>query len=171
VSAERVAFGLGANLGRPRQQLLAAVLDLSRALGAVAVAPLFRSAPVGPLPQPDYLNSVVLARTTRAPLDLLRLAKDLEARAGRARGPRHGPRPLDVDLLLYGDHHLAAEELTLPHPLLRERAFVLAPLAALAPELAIPPDGRTAAELLAALPPAPDVRRVPWWRDEVAPAG
>ena len=77
-------------------------------------------------------------------------------------GERWGPRPLDLDLLLVGDHCQRDDELELPHPRLRERAFVLAPLADLAPELALPPDGRTPRELLARLPPDPSLVRVPW---------
>jgi dihydroneopterin aldolase/2-amino-4-hydroxy-6-hydroxymethyldihydropteridine diphosphokinase len=164
VTGERVVLALGANLGRPRLQLLAAVADLSRALGAISVAPLYRSVAVSPQPQPDFLNSVVLARTTRSPHDMLRLAKELERRAGRVPGPRHGPRPLDIDLLVHGERCCEDVELTLPHPQLRHRAFVLAPLAALLPGLPIPPDGRTAAELLAAVA-SDGVRRVSWLRD------
>jgi 2-amino-4-hydroxy-6-hydroxymethyldihydropteridine diphosphokinase len=142
--------------------LLAALVELSRAFGAIAVAPLFRSAPVSPIAQPDFLNTVVLARTALAPRELLAFAKQLEARAGRVDGQRWGPRPLDVDLLLCGDCVEHGAELELPHPRLRERAFVLAPLAALAPELPLPPDGRSAAELLAALGDAQRIERVSW---------
>jgi 2-amino-4-hydroxy-6-hydroxymethyldihydropteridine diphosphokinase len=156
-----VALALGANLGRPRQQILSALVDLARHLGALAVAPLYRTAPISAIAQPDFLNTVVLARTTLNPEALLALAQDLERAAGRVGGPRFGPRPLDVDLLLYGDRSSDEPDLTLPHPRLRERAFVLAPLAVLAPELRLPPDGRTAAELLAGLG-SQAVRRVPW---------
>jgi 2-amino-4-hydroxy-6-hydroxymethyldihydropteridine diphosphokinase len=160
-----VALALGANTGDPRRQLLAALAELSRRLGALAVAPLFRSAPVSPIAQPDFLNSVVIARTALAPGELLALAHRLEREAGRVRGPRLGPRPLDVDLLCCGDLVVERPDLVLPHPRLRERAFVLAPLAAVAPDLALPPDGRTAAELLAALAADPTLRRVAWAHD------
>jgi 7,8-dihydro-6-hydroxymethylpterin-pyrophosphokinase len=93
---------------------------------------------------------------------LLALAKDLETRAGRAAGPRWGPRPLDVDVLLAGECVIHEAELEIPHPRLRERAFVLAPLAAVAPELRVPEDGRTAGELLAALPHPLLVERTLW---------
>ena len=157
-----VALALGANIGRPRSQLLAAVAALSRVLGALSVAPLFRSAPVSSVAQPDFLNSVVVGRTTLGPRELLELAKRLEREAGRQPGPRHGPRPLDVDLLFCGGAVVDEPDLVLPHPRLRERAFVLAPLAAVAPGHPLPPDGRTPAELLAALQPDPTLRRVPW---------
>ncbi|HXT51938.1 MAG TPA: 2-amino-4-hydroxy-6-hydroxymethyldihydropteridine diphosphokinase, partial [Thermoanaerobaculia bacterium] len=138
------------------------LVELSRRLGALAVAPLFRSAPVSPIAQPDFFNTVVLAASHETPEALLELAKRLEKGAGRVDGPRWGPRPLDVDLLLVGELRRSEAALTLPHPRLRERGFVLAPLAALAPELRLPPDGRTVAELLAKLPPEAMPVRVPW---------
>lgn len=161
----RVALGLGANLGDPRRQLLAAVAALSRRLGALAVAPLFRSSPVSPLPQPDFLNTVVVGRTDLAPEQLLRLGKELEAAAGRRAGPRHGPRPLDVDLLLYDERLVAAADLTVPHPRLAERSFALAPLARLAPDWQVPPHGRSVGELLAALATPSGLRQVGWNAD------
>lgn len=90
------------------------------------------------------------------------MCKALERLAGRRRGPRFGPRPLDLDLLLWGDRVLRGRELVLPHPRLRRRRFVLAPLADLAPDLPVPPDGTTVQALLAALPPEPRADRVGW---------
>jgi 2-amino-4-hydroxy-6-hydroxymethyldihydropteridine diphosphokinase len=153
------------NLGAPRRQLLAALAALSRGLGPLSVAPLYRSAPVSPIAQPDFLNTVVLAASDWSPglpERLLAFAKELEAAAGRVDGPRWGPRPLDVDLLLVGELQRDDAHLTLPHPRLRERGFVLAPFADVAPDLALPPDGRSVAELLAALAPDPTLRRVSW---------
>lgn len=95
---------------------------------------------------------------------MLAIAKALEHAAGRRRSPRGTPRPLDIDLLLYGAARSVAPELTLPHPRLLVRRFVLAPLAALAPDLAVPPEGTTVAELLARLPPGERVERVEWSR-------
>jgi 2-amino-4-hydroxy-6-hydroxymethyldihydropteridine diphosphokinase len=131
----------------------------------VAVAPLYRSAAVSTIVQPPFFNSAVLLRSERSPRELLALAKELEAGAGRLSGPRWGPRPLDIDLLLVGDLQLDESELQVPHPRLRERSFVLAPLADLAPNLRLAPDGATAVELLARLPREPSLLRVPWARD------
>ena len=127
---------------------------LEDCLGDLRVASLYRTAAVSPVPQPDYLNTAVLARTSLEPGELLALAKALELAAGRRPGVRFGPRPLDIDLLLYGGRQSSAPELTLPHPRLRERRFVLEPLAEIAPDLRVPPDGATVRELLARLPPA-----------------
>jgi 2-amino-4-hydroxy-6-hydroxymethyldihydropteridine diphosphokinase len=113
------------------------------------VASLYRSLPVSPVPQPDFLNTAALAHTSLGPEEVLALAKALELAAGRRRGLRFGPRPLDIDLLLYGDRQSGDPELTLPHPRLAERRFMLEPLAEIAPDLPVPPDGVTVAELLA----------------------
>lgn len=113
------------------------------------VASLYRSLPVSPVPQPDFLNTAALAHTSLGPEEVLALAKSLELAAGRRRGLRFGPRPLDIDLLLYGDRQCRHPELTLPHPRLAERRFMLEPLAEIAPDLPVPPGGSTVAELLA----------------------
>lgn len=126
------------------------------------MAALYRSAPVSPVAQPDYLNTAALAVTALPPDAVLALAKALERAAGRRRGVRFGPRPLDIDLLLYDRLRSEAPEMTLPHPRLRERRFVLAPLAEIAPDLGVPPDGAAVRDLLAGLPPDPAFRRVEW---------
>jgi len=123
------------------------------------VAPLYRSDPVSAIPQPDYLNTVALARTGLSPEALLALAQGIESELGRRRTVRDAPRTIDVDLLFVGDLERRGERLVLPHPRLRERRFVLAPLADVAPGLALPPDGATAAELLSRLPERPRARR------------
>ena len=99
---------------------------------------------------------------------MLALAKALELAAGRRHGARFGPRPLDVDLLLYGDRSAATPELTLPHPRLRERRFMLAPLAEIAPAWPVPPDGATVAELLERLGDQQAVERIAWCRGGAA---
>lgn len=142
--------------------LIQALRQLQATFGDLRIASLYRSAPVSPIPQADYLNTAVLARTVMPPEDVLALAKALEHAAGRRPGERFGPRPLDVDLLLWGDRQMSSPELTLPHPRLRERRFVLEPLAEIAPDLAVPPEGLTVRELLARLPAEPRVERVGW---------
>jgi 2-amino-4-hydroxy-6-hydroxymethyldihydropteridine diphosphokinase len=150
-----VALALGGNQGPVERTLRQALRRLRAALGPLTVASLYRSKAVSDIPQPDYLNTAALAWTALPPAAVLALAKALEHAAGRRRGPRFGPRPLDIDLLLDGDLRLDGPELTLPHPRLRERRFVLAPLAEIASGLRVPPDGVPVRELLARLPPEP----------------
>jgi 2-amino-4-hydroxy-6-hydroxymethyldihydropteridine diphosphokinase len=163
-----VALALGGNQGPVERTLRLALRRLGDALGPLAVASLYRSRAMSPIPQPDYLNTAALARTTLPPEAVLALAKALERTAGRRReagGARFGPRPLDIDLLIYDDLRSDAAEMTLPHPRLRERRFVLAPLAEIAPDLPVPPDGAPVRELLARLAPEPG------GLERVAPAG
>ncbi len=148
---EPAVVGMGSNLG-DRMGLLAAGLEgMARAEGVrlLSVSRVYETEPVGP-PQPHYLNAVAILATTLPPMALLRLLQDLEARAGRRRGIRWGPRTLDLDLLFYGDEVISLPELEVPHPRVEERAFVLAPLAELAPKMPLP-SGRTAREALEAL--------------------
>jgi 2-amino-4-hydroxy-6-hydroxymethyldihydropteridine diphosphokinase len=164
-----LALGLGGNLGSPGEIETALRLALERLrenLGELLVASLYRGPAVGPHggePQPDFLNTAAVGRTALAPEAVLAIAKALEMAAGRRPGPRFGPRPLDVDLLLYGDLRSPAPELTLPHPRLAERRFVLEPLAEIAPDLPIPALGASPSELLRRLQAAaPPVERLAW---------
>lgn len=166
-----LALGLGGNCGgeRATEARLRTALDgLRQVLGPLSVAPLYRSSPVSPIPQPDFLNTVALASlesSTLSPEEVLGLAQDLELAAGRRRepgDPRFGPRPLDIDLLLWGDRVQEDPQLTLPHPRLRERRFVLAPLADVAPDLPVPPDGSPVRELLQRLGADQTVERLTW---------
>jgi 2-amino-4-hydroxy-6-hydroxymethyldihydropteridine diphosphokinase len=133
---ERVFVGLGANLGDAR----AAVAEAFRHLSAlpdtavVAQSGLYRSAPVDAA-GPDFINAVAELRTGLAPLDFLHALQAIEQAQGRERPYRHAPRTLDLDLLMHGQRVLHTPELTLPHPRLHLRAFVLRPLLDLAPEL------------------------------------
>ena len=161
-----IALGLGGNLGPVEETLIRALRQLEAALGPLLVASLYRSRPVSPIPQPDYLNTAVLTHTSLTPGEVLALAKGLERDAGRRPGPRFGPRPLDIDLLLYGDLQWESPELTLPHPRMRERRFVLEPLAEIAPDLAVPPDGATVRELLGQLGEEGGVEKVGWSRGQ-----
>lgn len=147
----RAAFGLGSNLGDRRAHLEAAVRGLAEAGQVLGVSSFRETEPVGGPPQPRYLNAAVAIETGRPPRELLALARELERRAGRERGVRWGPRTLDVDLLLYGDLLMEEEGLVLPHPRLRERLFVLEPLAEVALDWPVPGTGRTVSELLADL--------------------
>jgi len=127
-------IGLGANLGDTRSALHAALqaLDALPQVQVLRVSSLYRSAPVD-AEGPDFLNAVVMVSTTLAPMDLLHALQAMEQAFGRQRPWRNAPRTLDLDLLLYGDERLDSPELTLPHPRMQERAFVLLPLAELAP--------------------------------------
>jgi 2-amino-4-hydroxy-6-hydroxymethyldihydropteridine diphosphokinase len=127
----------------------------------VAVSSLYETEPVGEvLDQPDFLNAVVRIATELGPEELLDLCKAIEIEQGRVLGgPRHGPRPLDVDLLLLEDVQVSSERLTLPHPEVTSRRFVLAPLLELDPALQLP-DGTRLARALESLGPAQRVERV-----------
>ena len=143
----RIYLGLGANLGRPREQLARAVAALAGTPGIAfaGVSSLYRTRPIGGPRQPDYLNAVLALDTGWRPGALLARGLALESQAGRLRSGKRGePRPLDIDLLLYGRERIDAPNLRLPHPRMRTRAFVLAPLAELAPDLWLPPNGPTA---------------------------
>ena len=155
--ATTAAIALGSNLpsrfGSPADNLHEAVHRLS-ALGSVkAVSSFHTTAPVGYLDQPQFINAAALLETTLSPLELLYGLLAIEHAMGRDRAsaPAKGPRVIDLDLLLYGDITLTTPELTLPHPAMHQRAFVLAPLAEIAPELRHPTLHSTIAELLESL--------------------
>ena len=151
---ERTGYlGLGSNIGE-RDRNLARALELLEEHGVAveAVSSLYETEPVGEiLDQPDFLNAVARVRTSLEPLELLDTCKAVEAELGRAfGGPRHGPRPIDVDVLLLEDVEFEHERLQLPHPEVTSRRFVLEPLLELGPGLALP-DGRRLAEFVDAL--------------------
>jgi 2-amino-4-hydroxy-6-hydroxymethyldihydropteridine diphosphokinase len=148
-------LGLGSNVGDPAAHLRAAVeLLQGQGVEIEAVSSTYVTEPVGEiLDQPDFLNAAVRIRTELEPQALLDVCKAVEAERGRSFDtPRHSPRPLDVDLLLLGEIELRADRLTLPHPEVTTRRFVLVPLLELDPELALP-DGTRLAEALDALGP------------------
>lgn len=147
-------LGLGSNVGDSAAHLRAAVELLpGHGVEVEAVSSTYVTEPVGEvLDQPDFLNAAIRIRTDLEPEPLLGACKAVEAERGRAFDlPRHSPRPLDLDLLLLGDLELRTERLTLPHPQVTSRRFVLAPLLELDPELTLP-DGTRLADSLAALP-------------------
>ncbi len=155
-------LGLGSNVGDRESHLTRAIEDLSaRGLVVEATSSLYETEPVGEiLDQPDFLNAAVRVRTALDPDELLDLCKAIEADHGRELGgPRHGPRPIDIDLLLLGDAEMRTERLTLPHPEVTSRRFVLAPLLELDPDLRLP-DGTQLRAALDALGPGQRVSRV-----------
>ncbi len=146
----RAYVGLGANLDDPAGQVEAAIAALDRLAGTRVIrrSALYRTRPVGYAEQPDFINAVAELETALEPAPLLREMLGLEQVHGRVRGIRNGPRTLDLDLLLYDSRVVASPELTLPHPRMHERAFVLVPLQEIAPQAAIP--GRGSVEALLA---------------------
>ncbi len=140
---------LGANLGDPAATVLAAFAALANLPESRVVrsSSLYRTAPIGITEQPEFVNAVAELKTTLAPETLLDALFDIEERFGRIRADKNGPRTLDLDLLLYNDQLIELPRLTLPHPRLHLRAFVLQPLAEIAPDLAIPGRGSVSAWL------------------------
>lgn len=158
MSAVTAYLGLGANLQDPAAQVRRALDELASIPHSrlLARSPLYMSPPLGPIDQPDYVNAVAALETTLEPLVLLKELRVIELRHGRQRdGARWGPRTLDLDVLLYGDLLLDTPELTLPHPGLHERGFVLYPLYDVAPELEVPGRGsvRELRGLVSGVPP------------------
>ena len=139
-------IGLGTNLGDRRGALEMALREMHQPpiINVERVSSVYETAPVGVTEQPDFLNAVARVVTTLPPRALLDALLNLENKMGRVRTLRWGPRVIDLDLLIYGDAQLGEPGLEVPHPRLRERAFVLGPLAEIAPELRLPPDGQTA---------------------------
>lgn len=155
-----VFLGLGSNLGDRE----AAIEEALRLLAARGFAARRRSSnwltePVGGPPQGWFVNAAVGGETALSPQELLAACLDSERELGRVRGERNGPRPIDVDLLLYGERRLSVPGLELPHPRLAERRFVLAPLCEIAPRVVHPVLGLTVEELLARCPDRSRVER------------
>jgi len=138
-------IGLGGNENDPSRQLAEACAELDRLPGSRLVmrSRFYRTPPWGPVPQPDYVNAAARVDTGLGPGELLRRLQGIERAHGRRRGgERWGPRPLDLDILLYDAAEMETPDLTLPHPRMAERAFVLVPLAEIAPDLPVPGRGR-----------------------------
>ena len=133
----RAYLALGSNLGDRLVHLQNAVdaLRATNAVRVIAQSRVYETDPVGGPEQDAYLNAVIAIDTDLTPRAVLELAQDLEERAARVRAERWGPRTLDVDVLLYGDVHVDEDDLTIPHPRMWERGFVLAPLRDVAPDL------------------------------------
>jgi 2-amino-4-hydroxy-6-hydroxymethyldihydropteridine diphosphokinase len=155
-----VLFALGTNLG-DREANLRRAIGWLRGIAAIdAVSAIYETAPMYVTDQAPFLNMCVAARTALTPEDLLPRLKQAEAEIGRVPGRRHGPRLIDIDLLLYGDRIVDRPELVVPHPRMTERGFVLAPAADVAADWRHPVDGRSIGELLQALGPLSGINRL-----------
>ena len=152
--AARVAIALGSNLGDRPAQLLEAIARLNGVLTGLARSAFHQTGPVGvPDPQPDYLNAAVVGETTTTARALLAALQAIEHDMGRRRAHARAARTLDLDLILFGDAIIEEPGLTVPHPRFRDRVFVLAPLAEIAPDMVDPVTGLSVAALLSRLEP------------------
>jgi 2-amino-4-hydroxy-6-hydroxymethyldihydropteridine diphosphokinase len=159
---ERVFLSLGSNVGRRPDNLRRALALIAREPGirVVGVSRLYSTKPVGYTPQREFINGVLELRTRLSPRELLGRLQGVEGRMGKSTPFRNGPRRIDIDLVLHGSRVLRERDLTVPHPRMHRRRFVLEPLATIAPRAAHPVLRRTAARLLAELPDDGGVR--PW---------
>jgi len=146
-----VYLGLGSNVGNRQDNLDRALDLLSQRLRTGKVSSIYDTEPIGNVNQPRFLNLVCQAYTRLAPRELLTLAKGIELKLGRVLGKSNAPRPIDIDILFYGDLVIETPELVIPHPRLTERAFVLVPLDEIAPDLVHPVSGKTVKELMSAV--------------------
>lgn len=144
-----VYLALGSNLGDRRGHLSAAIQQLRDIMDVSAVSSVYETEPVGYLEQPRFLNMVCSGTTQLSAQELLTYAKGIEASLGRQTTIRNGPRPIDIDIIFFDELRLVEDDLTVPHPRMAERAFVLVPLAEIAPDLIDPVSGQTVEELLA----------------------
>ena len=147
-----VYLGLGSNMGRRQENLDKALDFLSQRMKISCVSSVYDTDPVDNVNQPRFLNMVCLAYTRLEPAALLALGKGIESKMGRVFGKVNAPRPIDIDILIYGDRVVETPELVIPHPRMTERGFVLVPLVEIAPGLKHPVNGKTAKELLDNLP-------------------
>jgi GTP cyclohydrolase-4 len=154
-----VYLGLGSNLGDRKHNLAQALELMSKHLVVEQVSSIYETEPVGYKDQPLFLNAACRISTGLNPEKLLRLAKKIEAKLGRTPGFPNAPRPIDIDILFYGDEVFNDKELTIPHPHLAERAFVLVPLAEIAPDLVHPENRKPVKKLLVDLGNVTGVRK------------
>ena len=147
-----VFLSLGSNLGDRESNIRTALEMIAAEPGVrvMRVSSLYDTAPIGMSEQPDFINAVALLETELPPVELLRGLQSIEAKMGRVRNIRLGPRVIDLDILLYGEESVDTDVLTIPHPRMMTRAFVMAPLAEIAPDLVLP-DGRRPGDVLAEL--------------------
>lgn len=158
-----VFLGLGSNLGERQNNLSRAVKLLSPQVNVELISSFYETEPVGYLEQPLFLNAVLKGTTLLSPRMLLVQAKEIEQALGRVPTFRNAPRPIDIDILFYDDLVLNSPELTIPHPHMEERAFVLVPLAEIAPDLVHPVSGMKVREILERVDGIDGVKR---WNQE-----
>lgn len=155
-------LSLGSNLGQREDNLRQAVARIASLMAVVAVSPVYETPPWGVTDQPDFLNICLAGQTTLLPRPLLTALKAIETQMGRQPTYRWGPRLIDIDLLFYGDWIISDADLVIPHPRLAERAFVLAPLADIAPNFVHPQNHKTVSAMLAELDCSGLRRRLAW---------
>ena len=151
---------LGSNVGNREQRLRVAIARLEAAGHVVSVSSFYETEPVDITDQAWFLNCAVALETSEPPAQLMARLLGIEREMGRERTRKKGPRTIDIDILLYADSIILSPELTVPHPAMHQRRFVLEPLAEIAPEVKHPVLGKTARELLTALPAGQAVRRM-----------
>jgi GTP cyclohydrolase-4 len=146
-----VYLALGANIGDRRSNLAAALQRLREVIAIESTSSIYETDPVGYMAQPRFLNIVCMGKTWLGAEELLKYTQEIETAIGRKPSFRNGPRPIDIDMLFYDRLTISLEHLTIPHPRMRERAFVLVPLAEIAPQVVDPLSGQTARDLLSAV--------------------